>query len=178
MYVNDFDFDGECAKRGNISEKAFAECALARHYKIRSATHKEQLKHIDFVLKGVNPVSKKEVTVTVDVKGRKKATRKKKSFNDKWVWLEMVNVAGKSGWLMEGANFIAFERVEDFVVAKRVDIQKWVESSGRIRYDLPYVKNGWEAKYRVYRRAGRKDAITLVKMVDIIKFCQHYIWKK
>jgi len=178
MYINDLDSNSECAKRGKFAENEFVKCALRRHYKIRPATSAEQFSHIDFILKGINPTTRREVEVTVDVKGIKKQHRKQKKTSDKWVWLEMVNVQGKTGWVHGKANFIAFERQCDFVVVKRASIQKWVEASGRIRYDLPYVRNSWEAKYRIYTRRGRKDQITLVKMADILKLDGAYLWKK
>ena len=178
MYVNDHDFTGECSKRGQAAEDSFIKVAYQRHYKIRKATRKEQCDHIDYFLTGLHPISRKEIQVTVDVKAVKKTTRQEKPFNTRWVWLEMVNVQGKRGWVHGKANFIAFERYADFVVIKRDSIRKWVESSGRIRYDLPYVNKSWQAKYRVYCRPGRKDQITLVKMSDILKLDSCYIWEK
>jgi len=178
MYRNDYDFSGECSKRGKFAEDEFIKAAHARRYKIRVATRKEQFNHIDYILKGLHPTSRKEIQVTVDVKSLKKKSRQSKNLNDKWVWLEMVNINGKRGWIYGKANFIAFERFNDFVVIKRDSLQAWVEASGRVRYDLPYVKNSWEAKYRVYSRPGRKDQITLVKMSDLLKLDACYIWEK
>ena len=178
MYVNDYDSGGDCAKRGKYAEDCFVDTALSLRYKVRKATREEQYRHIDYILTGIHPVSKKEISVSVDVKGKKKHNRKGQYTTDIWIWLEMRNVQGKPGWIFGDAHFIAFERNGDFVVVKRESLQRWVEASGRIRYDLPYVTNSWEAKYRVYTRRGRSDQITMVQLKDILKLDGCYIWKK
>ena len=127
MYINHHDLQGDCAIRGRYAENEFVKAALSRNYKLRDATRSEQYAHIDYVLKGLHPVSKKEITVTVDVKARKKSNRKNAHPDDKWAWLEMVNVQGKRGWVYGDAHFIAFERAKDFVVIKRKSLRHWVE---------------------------------------------------
>jgi hypothetical protein len=173
MYVNKFDKNKECAIHGSNSEDLFEALAIKNGYRVRSATRDEQIAHIDFILDA--PAWK---NIKVDVKARKKTARQNKQFNDKWVWIEFKNVQGKDGWVYGSSNFIAFERKDDFVIVNRVTLRNWLSRSNAARFDLPPVKNSWEAKYRVYSRKGRRDQLTQVKMSDILKLDNLKIWKK
>jgi hypothetical protein len=163
MYVNQFDAGEKCAKHGYATEDTFEKLAVQNGYGVRHATKEEQIQHIDFILD-----SPKWHNIKVDVKARKKTSRKNKEFNDKWVWIEFRNVQGNDGWIYGKSNFIAFERREDFVIVNRVTLRNWLGKSN-VRWDMPPVKNSWEAKYRIYSRRGRRDQLTQVKMSDILK---------
>ena len=172
VYVNQFDKGKKCATHGHATENVFEKLAMAHGYKVRKATRDEQISHIDFILD-----SPEWQNIKVDVKGRKKTSRQNKKFNDKWVWIEFRNVQGKEGWIYGKANFIAFERKEDFIIINRVTLRNWLGKSN-VRWDLPTVKNSWESKYRIYSRRGRNDQLTQVKMSDILKLPNLKIWKK
>lgn len=172
MYVNKFDKDEKCATHGYATEEMFEKLAIKNGYKVRKATREEQISHVDFILD-----APEWHHIKVDVKARKKTSRRDKKFNDKWLWIEFKNVQGNEGWVYGKANFIAFERKEDFIIINRVTLRNWLGRSS-VRWDLPTVKNAWEAKYRIYTRRGRKDQLTQVKMSDILKLPNLKIWKK
>lgn len=172
MYVNKFDKGKKCAIHGYATEGMFEKLALKNGYKVRKATKEEQISHVDFILD-----APEWHNIKVDVKARKKTSRRDKKFNDKWVWIEFKNVQGNDGWVYGGANFIAFERKEDFIIINRVTLRNWLNVSS-VRWDLPAVQNAWEAKYRIYTRKGRRDQLTQVKMSDILKLPNLKIWKK
>ena len=99
-----------------------------------------------------------------------------KKFNDDWIWVELKNVQGRKGWVYGDANFIVFERENDFVVASRLSIIELIES--KVRFDLGFVERAYQAKYQVYQRRGRRDQITQVKMSDILKLKNVSKWNK
>jgi hypothetical protein len=177
MYRNKFDKDGKCSVEGHSAEDSFEELAKSRGYLTRRSTREENMhKHIDMFLEGVDEGSKDSREVSVDIKARKRVSRRDKKFNDDWIWIEIKNVQGRNGWIHGDANFIAFERDKDFVVASRKSIVELIES--KVRFDLGFVDRAHQAKYQIYQRKGRRDQITQVKMSDIIKLKNVSIWKK
>ena len=178
MYRNKFDTTGECSKDGYKAEKTFEELALERGYLPRKSTRAENIfKHVDYFLSGKSKAGKK-VEIKVDVKARKKSSRKDNKYNDEWTWIEFKNVQGKPGWVHGDADFIVFERENDFVFANRKELVEWLSKSRKIRYDLPFVNLAKLAKYKIYQRRGRRDEITQVKMEDILKLKSAKMWSK
>ena len=177
MYRNKFDKDGKCSKEGHSAEDLFEELAKTKGYLTRRATREENMhKHIDMFLEGRDSKSKKSTEVSVDIKARKRTSRRDKKFNDEWIWIELKNVQGRKGWIYGDANFIVFEREKDFVVASRRSIIELIES--KVRFDLGFVDRAYQAKYQVYQRRGRRDQITQVKMSDILKLKNVSKWNK
>ena len=74
MYRNDYDSKGDCSLRGEHAENEFVKAAHKRHYKIQKATREQQYTHIDYILKGLHPTTRQEISVTVD-RQRKKETQ-------------------------------------------------------------------------------------------------------
>ena len=110
----------------------------------------------------------------VDVKSRKKTSRKDKNFNDDWIWLELKNVQGKDGWLLGASTHIAFERENEFVLVPRNELFTWVKKAiaerngGKITIKCK-AKNARDAKYKYYTRWNRQDLLTQVHYDDMLK---------
>jgi hypothetical protein len=178
MYRNQFDATGQCSRDGDKAEKTFEELAKERGYLPRRSTRAENMfKHVDYFLTGKTKKGEK-TEIKVDVKARKKTSRRDNKFNDEWTWIEFRNVQGKPGWVHGDADFIVFEREKDFVLANRKELVGWLGSSKNIRYDLPFVKLAKLAKYKIYQRRGRGDEITQIKMSDILGLKSVQIWSK
>jgi hypothetical protein len=95
----------------------FARLLNKRTTDVRAADLKEQFSHVDYI----SDFGK------IDVKARKRVARKDANVQDDLVWLEFKNVQGKFGWLYGKADWIAFERDEDFVLVKRHDLALMAE---------------------------------------------------
>ena len=115
----------------------------------------------------------KPVEIKVDLK---KVKNKKQS--QEWLWVEFQNAEGKPGWIYGQADFIVFERVEDFIFVNRKEFLSWCSGAQKIRYDLPFVSLARKAKYRIYKRAGMKEEITQVFVDDVKTLKSFQIWKK
>jgi len=170
-YINKFDKGGKCSEEGHNAEGVFCEIAMEKGFITTASTREENMhKHIDYFLEG------QDKTVSVDIKARKRTSRRDKKFNDDWVWLELKNVQGRKGWIYGEADFIVFEREEDFALVPRKSLIKLINEE--VRFDLSFVEKAFEAKYRIYQRKGRRDQITQVKMEDVLKLKGVILWKK
>lgn len=145
---------------GNKAESLFVKLAKARDWQVEYATNQQDMnEHWDYQL------SKQGTTYLIDVKARKRINRGDTHVQDDWVWIELHGVRPTDqGWLFGGkADLIAFERAADFIIVKSADLRdlmpKLVEKT--------FVKTAQEAKYKLYRREGRRDIITLIKMSDL-----------
>jgi len=156
--------NSESWNRGQVVEKQFAKLMDIRELDYRKSSKKEQFKHIDY----------HSSFGTIDVKAKKRLNRGDGKEQDEFIWLEFKNVQGKAGWLCGETNVIAFERDNDFVLVKRKDL---LELALKI-CDIKHIVNkSTQALYKGYRRKGRRDLISLIKMSDILKI-NHRIWKK
>ena len=142
----------------------FARLLNKRTTDVRAADLKEQFSHVDYF----SDFGK------IDVKARKRVARKDTDVQDDLVWLEFKNVQGKFGWLYGKADWIAFERDEDFVLVKRHDLALMAEKLCDVG---DRVAVGKDALYKGYQRSGRKDLLSIVKMSDILKL-YHQLWTK
>lgn len=151
-------------KRGQGVEAMFAKLLNERAENARAADLQEQFSHVDYF----------SDFGSVDVKARKRINRSDDSAQDELVWLEFKNVQGRVGWLYGKADWIAFERVLDFILVKRADLAEL----GEKLCDLETrVGSGSEALYKGYQRKGRHDLLSIVKMSDILKL-PHQVWAK
>ena len=177
-YRNKFDKTGLCSRDGEKAEVTFVDLAKKRGYLPKKATRSENMfAHVDWILTGKSKKGKK-VEIKVDVKARKKTSRRDNKYNDEWQWIEFKNVQGKEGWLFGDADFIVFEREEDFVLVNRKELVNWLGACKKIRYDLPFVSLAKLAKYKIYQRRGRRDEITQIKTEDILSLESAQVWKK
>ena len=170
-YRNKYDKTGQCSIEGHQAEKSLEDLAREKGFVVTKATREQNMHdHIDTFLEGKNK------TVSADVKARKRTSRRDKKFNDDWVWVELKNVQGRNGWLYGKADFIIFEREKDFVLVPRKGLIKLVNE--QVRFDLSFVEKAYQARYRIYQRARRRDQITQLKMEDILNINNVAIWNK
>ena len=168
-YRNSLDYSGQNQVSGENAENIFESLAKKRNLKVKKASFSQQIAHIDFILTDKNNVSH-----FVDVKARKKISRSSSEFTDELIWIELKNGQGNNGWLHGSADFIAFERENDFVIASRKNLVILCE---RI-ISNSIVEKSSEALYKLYTRKGRKDLLSLIKMEDILNGVKTQIWQK
>lgn len=160
---------------GQQSERCFKGLAERRGYTvIKTSPSIDMMKHVDFILTR----EEGEERFGVDIKARKKASRQDDSYDDEHVWVEFHNVRGDPGWLYGGADKIAFEQADRFIVVNRVTLKEYCETTV-----VPFfVDNSREAIYKCRQRPNRKDVISLIPVADIIhpySFTEEVeIWKK
>jgi len=165
-YRSRFDLTGESQRMGETAESLFEFLAKRKEIPIEPATEKQQKSHIDFFL-----TNKKGQKISVDVKACKKSSRSSTSSNQDVVWIEFKNVAGNRGWLYGAADYIAFERENDFVIASRSALVLLCERVVNLTKKVQKVE---DALYCIYNRKGRNDEISLIKMKDILENVKTY----
>ena len=142
-------------KNGQKVEKDFEKILKREGVSYEVATQQQQYNHIDFITDHG----------TMDVKGMKKNNRRDAFTQNEQIWIEILNVQGKKGWVCSDVDFITFERENDFITVRRSALEKMV----REKCDLQdRVYRPQDALYKGYRREGRKDLITKVLMTDIL----------
>lgn len=166
MFVSDRDKDGKCANSGKAAEVAFMEIAKKKGCYIKSFAPNtlEQKRHSDILL----DFNGREVRV--DVKAVKSISRGEDD-SKLPIWIEFMNVAGNNGWIQGGADFLAFEMPDHFMIIKRESLLKWCKEN--INFDK-IVSSSKLAYKKVYRRFRRKDLIAYVFRDDI----SHLIYRK
>jgi|TARA_R110002020_G_scaffold193468_20_gene393900 hypothetical protein len=102
-----------------------------------------------------------QVNFKVDVKGMKKRNRRDDEPDENIHWLEIKNVLGREGWLYGDADYFAFETKKYWIVVQKDRLQEWVKHNIK-REMTPY-----PAMYKLYRRVGAKDLITLISSHDL-----------
>ena len=148
-------------KRGRKSEICFKGLAERRGYTvIETSAASNMREHIDFILSRDDSPDK----IAVDVKARKKTSRRSDNYDDENVWIEFNNVRGKPGWLYGKADKIAFERAFDFVLVDRESLKDYCEAT----VSPALVASPFDAVYKSFQRNGRKDVISRVPMKDIL----------
>ena len=168
MYQNKHDKTGECAQTGKRAEDLFRDLAEKRGYTVQISSREQQFNHIDFILEKGSKKWK------IDVKGAKKLSRKNDDPCFQHVWIEFQNCQGKDGWILGGADDIAFEIEDCFVVVGRKDLLKLAEKLCNLE---KRVDRSSKALYCGYKRFGRQDLLSLIKTEDLYKI-KHSIWPK
>jgi len=141
-------------QRGYEAEDRFAYEHLDNP--VRSTAEQDMLEHWD--VQGIfngKPCK-------FDVKGLRKLNRHDKEFQNDVTWVEGVNVNGAKGWLQGHADYIVFERVDEWFVIERAFLFDWTTKQ--------LIQHGYKKGkdlYSIYQRAGRKDKITLIRYSDI-----------
>lgn len=151
----------------------FEEMASLRGYIPRKRSKEDvNCKNVSHILTGKGKEGK-PIKIKVDLKKIK--NRKQ---DQAWLWIEFKNASGRQGWLYGDSHFVVFERKQDYIFINRKELLSWITSSNKIRYDLPFVGLAKRAKYRIYKRADKKDEITQIKVDDIKSLKSFQIWKK
>jgi len=104
-----------------------------------------------------------KISTNVDIKQIKKTKRSNTDVNEHIHWIEIKGISGHDGWAYGKADFFAFELKSYWVVVAKEDLHNFI--SENIKKE--WVKSPEEALYKLYRREGRKDAITLVTSYDL-----------
>ena len=110
-----------------------------------------------------------------DVKGIKRDQRHG-NLNPKIVWTESKNVRGDPGWLYGKANYIAFEKPNEFVVVDRVILLDFMRDKIK-ENNNEIVSNPYDALYKIYQRKGRQDKISKALMIDMEQIAKWIIKK-
>jgi hypothetical protein len=168
-YRSAFDKTGQSSEMGGKAEDLFEVLAKNKNLKIEKASLKQQLSNIDFI------ISNNDKKTFIDVKACKKTSRSSEESNEEFVWIEFKNINGNNGWLYGASDFVAFERVKDFVIVPKKPLILLCE---RIVNRAIKVDKASDALYSIYSRKGRKDEISLIKMKDILDNIKITIWKK
>jgi hypothetical protein len=184
-YVNKHDKGGKCSREGHAAEKSFVQLAEDKSFEVTAATRKANMfSHIDFILTKAIEGATDHVVLKVDVKSRKRTSRKDKRFNDDWIWLEFRNVQGKNGWLKGESTHIAFEREREFVLVPRENLFNWSKKAianhngGEMTIKCK-AKSARDARYKYYTRWERDDLLTQVSYEDMVKQVNGVeIWEK
>lgn len=160
-YRNQHDHTGKCSQNGERAENLFASLIENVGGIAAPSTLAEQFKGIDYHV---------DLCGRVDVKSRGRTRRGDDSPDINKVWLELKNVQGRTGWVYNEADYIAFERAEEFLVVKRLSLCDLIENL----VDMDdIVLSPSECMYNLYSRVGRKDLLTRVYVEDI-RTCSHY----
>lgn len=147
---------------GNYAEKLFNDLAIKNGFKvIKSSRDEDMFDHIDFhVERGIFKAS-------IEVKSEKKISRKDYDVQSSYLWLELRNVNGDSGWVYGKADYIAFQTGEGFLLVKTELLRSYIEDN--VNFDS-YVDYPDQALKRLYNRVGREDILTLISVHDLIKY--------
>ena len=141
-------------------EDLFIEAAPKEWLFLRKANANEDMNEhwdVKFLIDGIETL--------IDVKAHKAEYRNGPLLKD-WFWVEFVNVRGNTGWVHGKADYIAFEYNDEFLVYNRVGIA----ATCLMIVDLDTVVDKASKACNVgYRRFGRKDLISKIKISDLAK---------
>lgn len=170
MKIFSGDSNGECAQRGFGFEHVARRVFEHRGYATKDATSEEAIKgHVDFWVK-----DKYNNWRSVDAKAMKKLSRQDTHTQDEWTFIEWQNNVGRPGWLVNGAEFLVFERSEHIFLIKRRILCQWAKS--KVNFDLLCMKSA-DAQYKVYSRQGRDDLTSLIRLDDVPQEVR-LLWQK
>jgi len=147
-------------KKGKEAEKEFAK--LFREA-VPTTESEDIYDHIDI-----------KISTGVDIKQIKKSKRSNNEVNEHIHWIEIKGITGRDGWAYGKADFFSFELKDYWLIVAKEDLHKFI--SERVKKE--WVKTPEEALYKLYRREGRKDAITLVTSYDLCYISTKLISKK
>jgi hypothetical protein len=138
---------------GRLVERAFASLLDNPQF---SSSKEDQIEHWD---------------VKFDVKGLKRVKRSDSETNEHIHWLEIKGITGHDGWCYGEADFFAFELTKYWIIVAKQDLQDFIKEN--------VVKEFAQQPtlYKLYRRQGRQDIITMVTSYDLC-FISSAILKK
>lgn len=103
--------------------------------------------------------------IKFDVKALKKINRRDSDTTNLFNFLEIKNVRGNAGWVYGEADAFAFETQNKWILVYKKDIQSLISE----KVQKEWVQKSSECLYKLYRRAGRKDCITMVHNMDLVE---------
>ncbi len=150
---------------GQRAEDLFAKTAQSLGWQVSPASKDENInEHWDFEIK------KDDVLYKIEVKSRKRISRSDAEMQIDLTWVELHGVRPQdTGWLFGKADLIAFEKEHSFLLVKKSDLLALVNQKVNL---VAKVTTPKDAVYKIYKRQGRKDKLTLLPTKDIeeIKF--------
>jgi hypothetical protein len=139
---------------GKLKEKEFLELVTKPTHKVVLPTTNEDInEHWDLSIDGVK----------FDVTGLKKVKRSDDNLDPEIHWVELENVHGKLGWLYGKADYIAFETNNSWLIVCRLSLIKLIDDN------LKLMITAEPEIYKMYRRWGRYDVLTIVPTNDLRK---------
>lgn len=139
---------------GRLVERAFAQ--LLENPKF-SSEEEDQIEHWD---------------VKFDVKGLKKIKRSSSNVNEHLHWLEIKGITGHDGWCYGEADFFAFELTKYWIIVAKQDLQDFIKENVVKEFTPQPIL------YKLYRRQGRQDIITIVTSYDLCYISSAILKKK
>ena len=110
---------------------------------------------------------------------KRKKSKQKSKYYDRWIWIEYKNSQGKAGWIYGPAHFIAFERSYDYVIINRKVLLEYLNSKKcKVRWDMPFVQEPKLAKYRLFSNKPSGFQISQILTKDILALEGVAVWKK
>jgi hypothetical protein len=144
---------------GQSAESQFASIAQRNGWTVLEASKEGNIEdHYDY------EISKEGQHLKVDVKSKKRVSRKTKDVQDDFVWVEFRTVRDTKGWLFGSADLIAFENQKGFKIVERKALVRVINKLVKIHVKVDKPE---DALYKVYTRKGRPDEITLIKASDL-----------
>jgi hypothetical protein len=109
-----------------------------------------------------------------DVKSKACVTRGEEP-SESYVWIEIINVQGKKGWLFGDADMIAFDRGQFWILVDRKKLV--IELSRKLNWD-ELTPGSVKAPWKVYQRPTQKDGIVLVPIKYLFSTEPTIWWKR
>lgn len=163
----------ESRKRGEAAEKAFQQVAEKQGAQFEKSTERDDIhKHIDCFVTWTDKEGETTHRWGIDVKAAKSISRGEAA-QDSLTWLEYQNVGGKDGWMKGHADFIAFERADDFVLLHRPSLLAHIEAEiplDELHNPLDMPPSAKRDQMVAYRRRAydRQDTIILVNLTKLV----------
>jgi hypothetical protein len=151
----------------------FYELAALRKYKIQEVSREDFKKNITHRLMGISKTSKKEVSFSILLRRQLKPSK----YSDNWTWVEFKKNRRTAGWIYGEANFIAFETSKEYLIVSSKVLLHFLNTSPKIRYDLPFVSEPRNARYKIQRDERGRES-TQVSFRDLRKLEGVQIWEK
>lgn len=164
-------------EKQDVDPLSFFDLAIRKKYLVERASKEDIHRGIDFYVKGKYKHLNKEVKMLFAVKRKK--SKKKNRYLDRWTWVEYKNTSQKPGWIYGPAHFIAFERSNDYIIINRKVLLEYLNGKkSKVRWDMPFVAEPKEAKYRIYQNPRNGAQICQILSKDILSLEGASVWKK
>ena len=123
---------------------------------------------------------KNEIPIYIDVKSRKKIKRADSHPTDDYLWIELLNVSGRKGWLYGKANFFVFEQTSTFIFVEAESLRVYIDIVFSETFEIPQNENVEldHLLFKKYTRSGKKDVLTLIPTLELTNNCTCHILSK
>lgn len=166
---------GGVVSAGDRAEEAFKKVAENNGWGVTKATKSQDIfQHWDYYIESYDFQHHQIEAYRVDVKARKKLSRRDQDYCDDWAYVEFMLPGGGPGWLYrETTDLIAFETPDDFLIVEREKLRILAEC---LVNRGVYVQDAHDAKYKLYRRRDLEQ-VSLLE-THLIRGIAKWIWPK